>query len=511
MFFTIINILIEFFLLILIPFKKKKFKNIFFLIYAFIFATQITSLIEVGYYVPVIALTNLDNYKDVGMTPYYVFSGIFVFILLIAYFTRKYRKLLVSNIALILLIAFSLFYPYNSVHLFTKVWIDALKESIFLSQFKLNDQEKNEILKSITKDKIVYDSNVSDYIEPKKYNVILFFVESFSKNVVNKEVMPNVSKFLDESIDIQNYFNHTAATARGIRGQLFSFFQISGGSNKNATGVTQLTKDKIQEKFKQNNKLISLIDILNQNGYSSYFQSAQKNSSTFNIYLNTLGFKRLYGVEDKKNKDNYNPDRLSDQDSFALLQENLKNLKEPFFYTIYTFATHTKIDYSDHKYKDGSNPNLNKFYNFDYYFGEFLKWFKSSNLKDNTIIILTADHAHYPDKSFEDSFKNTSNAYIDKVVFGIYKNGITPVKFDANDLSSLSLAPTICDILDIKNGKNTFLGKSIFEKNFDEVNKISAIGPVEFYRLKNHKINKIDEKNDKKIIDKIINYEIIGG
>lgn len=128
----------------------------------------------------------------------------------------------------------------------------------------------------------------------------------------------------------------------------------------------------------------------------------------------------------------YKHNFVLDKDSFI----KLNNFT--FFYVIYTHQTHYSFN-SDLKFKNDKNYVLNKFYNFDFYLGKFFKWFENSNLRDDTIIILTADHAHYGDMDYKGYFKNSSGHYIDKVVLGIYSNDIKPITIDTNNLSSLDL------------------------------------------------------------------------
>lgn len=512
--YTILNLSIEIILLILIPYQNRVFRGIFSIIFLLILCAEISSYIEIGFFIPAIAIGNLDNFADIGYKAYFIFLLFFIPIIIIAFFMRKKTPKFLSNLAILVFLSLIVFNEFSSSRDFLRILFNSIKENLYLSQFKLNDKEKDEILKNITKDKIIYDSNVGSYIKPHNYNVVLFFVESLSLAPVNKELMPNVYKFLNQSIDVKNYYNHTSATVRGLRGQLGSFYQLSAGANAAGVGVTQLSKDDIKQKFSDENKLINLIKLLKAHNYYTYMQSAQGNDSHFNAFLSTLGFDKLYGMNDyDKRGVSYTTTSLSDKDSFEFLWENLQKVKSPFFYAVYTFATHTKVDSINYKFKDGINPNLNKFYNFDKFFGEFLDKFNHSNLRDNTIIILTADHAHYPDASYNQTFKNSSKAPVDRVVFGIYKFDNKPSIIDVKGLNSLSLAPTICDILGINNGKNTFLGRSIFDKNHTTINKISAIGTNEFYNTSNDDVVRIynEDKNFKDTLDKIINYEILGG
>src|SRR3546814_4439619 len=60
------------------------------------------------------------------------------------------------------------------------------------------------------------------------------------------------------------------------------------------------------------------------------------------------------------------------------------------------------MDVGEHgeKYGDGSNHSLNTIHNLDAQFGRFYRWFARSRYADNTLLIFTSDHAHYPEPSY---------------------------------------------------------------------------------------------------------------
>ena len=54
-------------------------------------------------------------------------------------------------------------------------------------------------------------------------------MEGTSYRVLSEEITKNLWDLKNNSIDIVNYFNHTAATFNGIRGQLISGYQLNPG------------------------------------------------------------------------------------------------------------------------------------------------------------------------------------------------------------------------------------------------------------------------------------------
>jgi lipoteichoic acid synthase len=72
---------------------------------------------------------------------------------------------------------------------------------------------------------------------PEKPNVILILAEGVSSRLLNPysnkhpNLTPALLEFSKQSMVVDSYYNHTAATYRGIRGQLCSYFPIHGGVN----------------------------------------------------------------------------------------------------------------------------------------------------------------------------------------------------------------------------------------------------------------------------------------
>ncbi|RGD66415.1 MULTISPECIES: sulfatase-like hydrolase/transferase [Hungatella] len=159
-------------------------------------------------------------------------------------------------------------------------------------------------------------------------------------------------------------------------------------------------------------------------------------------------------------------DSLSDKEAYELLFDTIAqkaDSENPFLVAIYTLGTHASFDSKDQIYGNGSDRLLNKFYDLDYQFGEFINKFNASSLSNDTIIIFTTDHATYADNDYVNSFPENIryNTMLDQIPFLIYYKGITPETIDADGRNSLDFAPTVLDYLDIS-APNYFLGESLF-------------------------------------------------
>ena len=292
----------------------------------------------------------------------------------------------------------------------------------------------------------IYDGVSKPAALPQKPNVILIFTEGLSQNIPEdpRQIMPNLLALEEKSLYFNNYFNHTFATYRGLIGQLYSGYQHLD---------------------MEDNGLISLQQILKDEGYTTAFINTEPNNEDFTAYLNWMGFDRVYG--EKEDVQNGQVDYISDREAYELLYETcLEQAKkeEPFFTAIYTFGTHATLDSVDEKFGDGSDSELNKFYDADYQLGVFLEQFENSPLAEDTLLVFTGDHCTYQDYYFDKAFPDyiRKASIVDEMPLLFYYRGMQPERVNVFSRNSLDMAPTLLDYLDIS-APNYFLGTSLYD------------------------------------------------
>lgn len=215
----------------------------------------------------------------------------------------------------------------------------------------------------------------------KKPNVIIFFMESLSTNLVgsynSRMKTPNIDNFAQESMIIDGYYNHTFPTISGLRGQLCSFYPVLG-ENEHAE----------QEGIAI--KLFCMPHVLNRNDYSTYFfyyhapmYQHRAETPTVNIkkLMEACGFSTVYTARDIKK-------RLTGLDTpkgYSLINDlgmmtdlvnflkGYKNTEKPFFIALSTIGTHPKID-------DSGVKILESYRKLDQAFGVFLGIFQGKLL-----------------------------------------------------------------------------------------------------------------------------------
>ncbi|SPC39256.1 LTA synthase family protein [Latilactobacillus fuchuensis] len=386
----------------------------------------------------------------------------------------------------------------------------AIKASYALMQDYQKDYAIEHAMKSENHTKILKafeNKNIKSGINKKNLdnmNVIVIFAEGTSRKVLEDDkypdLMPAINQFASESIDVRNYYNHTAPTYRGIRGQLYSSYQFNEGY-EGATTAKQM-------KQRLNTKLIGLPEILNKNGYTTEMINPEPKHKQFTPYLNNLGFDKVISGDSSQWEGSGSGTFLSDKDNLNLLfnQANSLNQKDKkFMLSTYTLQTHNGWD-TDSQYGDGKNAVLNKFHNFDEAFSAFYKKFENSDLKDNTILILTTDHASYASPEYASTFDDKRTAFASTVPLMIKYPNSKHQEIDVKGRNSLLLTPTILDMLNIEDEKNYFMGTSLFTNDATKYEYTTEIGS-EFYDTTG--ILKALPASKKSIKSEILKYDSI--
>ena len=333
-------------------------------------------------------------------------------------------------------------------------------------------------------------------------NVIVILTEGTSARLLGcyggrfDGLTPNFDDFAAHATQVENYFNHTAATFRGTHGQFASCYPKRGGDGWRRASSTS------KESFSQNSYQ-TLPKILGAAGYDTYFISPHAESDPYTGLLNMLGFANIFTRDSAQELLEDAPDiahdSIRDRDMYRELRALLEHHADsstPMLVSMYTFETHTQIDTDDKEvsYGDGSNMPLNTLHNVDAAFGEFWKWFQASPYRENTILIVTADHAHYNDRSFlalagQDA--DYHSCFVDRIPLLIYDPMHNlPKRYDADDQTSLALTPTVLHLLGIREVRNSFMGESLFaHKKAGDSFQVAALGN-DFFGIYHHEVHK---------------------
>ena len=193
-----------------------------------------------------------------------------------------------------------------------------------------------------------------------------------------------------------------------------------------------------------------------------------------------------------------------------------KENARPFFLCLYNLGTHAWQDVRSDgvHYGDGSNVALNSVRNLDESFGRFWRYFQLSPFAEDTVVIFTADHCHFPSKEFIDAFDGDDfqKLFVDAIPLIVYDpTRELPKGFDARSATSVDFAPTLIHLLGLPNHENPFMGTSLFDpasKAYADFG-ISSAGQEYFlvHRNRIHEYRLSDRHREKlKLIRKVVRF-----
>lgn len=476
----ILSFLLEFVIVLFTLFFLSQYllRRFIWVLYFCILGIQTASLFSTGQYLVPLALSNAAEFAALGMTSFIKTATIFIFYVLLSFLVFPGRTVPVKNnkqVVIFFIGIILLFFtrgPLHELYVTSKLFY---MQATFKPNIKIADSGK-EFLKNT-----IYNNESNGDFDFKKRNVIVIFTEGMSQEIIGREngrdfsVTPNIDNYIKEGTSFINYYNHTAATFRGLRGQLTSGYQYRDGVTNEGTGIDQLSSHDINDIYL--NRQVTLPEILRAEGYKNYFIASTHKNSPLNTMLKTLNFDNVMGMG---NFVGYQHDRMTDKQTFNALRDFLNATpqgEQPFFIGVYPSGTHHGQDSPNVKYGDGTNPYYNKFYNFDQQLGHFVEYFKKSKYYKNSILIITADHATYPSPEYKKSFNSKATYFVNKIPFILIGKGVKHQVINAHGMNSLSLAPTILQMLGVKYSMNYFLGCSLIDKGCSSpLSKASAIG-----------------------------------
>jgi len=304
-------------------------------------------------------------------------------------------------------------------------------------------------------------------------NVILFLSEGISARVIQPYndqypgLTPNIAEFAESAMRVDDYYNHTFATYRGLLGQMCSIFPVYAGGQVN-----------------EDTDYYCLGNLFNEEAYETYFLfSQQKTKTKLDEVLAKTNVQHILAQEDLSarllgGEAGKRDLALSDQQFMRATIAQLQSLEArqaagdtaPFFLGFYNIETHAYYHAADDgvSYAGHDSYILDSIRNYDDTFGRFWAYFQQSDLYKNTIVVFTSDHAHFQGRDFVGLVSNQPDYkpyFVDQIPLLIYHPGLElPGEYDATNASSIDLAPTIAHLMGLENRPNSFIGRSIFER-----------------------------------------------
>lgn len=415
------------------------------------YGIEITVLKLGGSYVTPIMLTNVDSLSALsGKTLIYLSYVLVFFIVLLLPLEKVEYPFCIVNTkkAAAAAVCFNLVIVSN---IGSSPLISAVSLGKTLNQMRKMSKERNQLIQNddLNEQRLEFSREEVGNYRTSEFeelpNVLLIFTEGLSQHIIDdsRGIMPNVKQYQQQALNFVNYYNHTAATYRGLIGQLYSSHQYDNTDT---------------------NSFISLQEIMSNYGYQTTFINPEPNNEEFTDYLNSMGFDQVISSDCE--------DWMSDRETYDLIFDTLaERTDKPQLISVYSFGTHVSLDRSEYLFGDGSDHVLNRFHNVDYYFGRLMEKIENAPNLNNTLVIFTTDHATYVDEDYLKAFSETYSrvdGFCDEIPLFFYYSGMTPEVVNVEGRNSVNLTPSILDYLDM-DGENYFLGNSLFAEATDNV------------------------------------------
>lgn len=306
----------------------------------------------------------------------------------------------------------------------------------------------------VYKDTSSIESNFNNDVK----NLIIIYLESFSREfIVNKRypnLTPNIHHLIDTHGELTNYQSTAKYTIQGLISSLCGLVpKINTGNN--------LSIDQIPYK-----RLPCLPDVLNKMDYhQEFFGGARKSFANKEAFLLSKNYDRVWGWLDYNKPSDYktNDWGLQDSDLFDVAFNKIEELSkknERFNVSLLTLATHLNGN-PDPACPTYSNPNgknhkfLDGIHCTDYLLGQFIRQLDHANILENTTVFITSDHGVFNVPIIKDLFGSDIDVH---QLFGLLINGVS---FDQSlPIGLFDMPAILLDSLNINTNINFINGLS---------------------------------------------------
>ena len=317
-------------------------------------------------------------------------------------------------------------------------------------------------------------------------NVIILQLESIQEFVINKEInekeiTPNLNKFINENIEISNMFMQSySSTADSEFSTVTSLYPMENGTSYSRYYT---------------NAYDDIFTMFKNEGYTTSYMHGN-----YGFFWNRENVYKRFGVDYMELKEQFADTSenimgyLSDELLYKQAVEKLKNYNMPFISYIVSASSHTsfslegledrnKVNIDVGKYKDTFFGNYLESVNYaDYAFGVFIDALKKANLYDDTVLLVFGDHNGIDmyNEEMIDFLKATNPNLTDtdlklnyiRVASGIKIPGIENVKIE-KPVSKLDIKPTFAYLINedagISLGMNMFSRKDFICLNNERI------------------------------------------
>lgn len=310
----------------------------------------------------------------------------------------------------------------------------------------------------------------------KPMNVVVLILESFGKEYIGE---------LNRDLDEGRYAGYTPFLDSIIReGLTFDVSIANGRKSIDAipsilASVPSLGVPYIISPY-SNNRINGIADLLRRKGYNTaFFHGAANGSMGFDSFTRIAGFERYFGLNEFNNREYYDGMwGIWDEPFLQFFADSLNSFKQPFLASVFTLSSHHPFKVPEQytgKFKKGPSPILETIGYTDYALRKFFSRISDKSWFNNTLFVITADHANEPVHS---EYSNDYGNYSVPIVF--YAPGST-LHGERNVVAQqIDIMPTILRYLNYDNEFVAF-GNDLFDDSYQHFVFNTANGNYHLY------------------------------
>jgi len=304
----------------------------------------------------------------------------------------------------------------------------------------------------------------------KKLNVVVLILESFSKEYIGslnnnkKGYTPFLDSLISESYLFVNSYANGTQSIEAVPSII--------------SGIPALSENPFITSAYNTNEFESLSEILkNENYQTAFFHGGNSGTMGFDNFAKRVQVENIYERTEYANDADYDGRwGIFDEPFLQFTANKLNTFKQPFFSYIFTLSSHhpyTIPEKYKNKFKDGDIPIEKAISYADFSLQKFFETSSKMQWYQNTLFILTADHAG---PAFGEYYKNPVGRYAIPIIFYQPSNNKLKGKNDSTIANQIDIMPTILNYLNYKKPFFSF-GKNVFNtsNNSYSINYIEGI------------------------------------
>ena len=304
----------------------------------------------------------------------------------------------------------------------------------------------------------------AEHFTPK--NVVIIIVESLGKESIgfyNQQLENNTYKGFTPFIDSLSSASY-----------VYKYAYANGTKSIEGLPSVLASIPSIKEPFVLSsyvaNYFPTLPKILKTKGYqTAFFHGAPNGSMGFTSFTNILGIENYYGKTEYNNETDFDGCwGIWDEPFLQYFGKTMTGFKEPFCSTIFTLSSHDPYKIPEkynHKFKEGPLPIFKSIGYTDYALKQFFNYAKQQSWYQNTLFVITADHA--ATWAHHKEYQTNAGSFEVPIMFFDPSNQNLKGFNDSILAQQIDILPTVLDYLNYEKTFFTF-GKSLLkpDKNF---------------------------------------------